>query len=317
MGAAVQALAHPNIALVKYWGKRDDELNIPATPSLAMTLGGFSTMTRVESAATDVVHLDGEQVDDKKITAWLAAVREQFDVPPLRVESTSDFPAASGLASSASGFAALALAVSTICELEWSQAKLCEWARRGSASAARSVHGGFVVMEPRDSACAVSQVLAAAEWDLNVVVAINAKTRKPIPSTEGMTRARATSSYYDAWLSSTQTAFQEGVEAVKARHFDMLANVAETSCRNLHALMLSSAPPLVYWNETTIKCIEAITQMRLQGLDVFYTIDAGPHVKAVCDVKVAQDVTRRLNEVPGVVEVRLGRIGEGARLLVA
>ena len=160
---AATAFAHPNIALVKYWGKSNDELNIPATPSLALTLGDLRTTTRVEESSVDSVLLDGQRARDPKIDSWLARLRQQFDLPPLRVESSSNFPANSGLASSASGFAALTLAISSAFDFGLSLQEQCEWARMGSGSAGRSLHGGFVAQEPDGNSCRVSQVLGESE----------------------------------------------------------------------------------------------------------------------------------------------------------
>lgn len=315
MPGTVRAVAHPNIALVKYWGKRDDELNIPATPSLALTLGGLRTITEIALAEVDSVTLDGRLVTDAKLAAWLARLRRNFDIPPLAIESASDFPSSSGLASSASGFAALSLAVSAICGLEWSTEELCEWARRGSASAARSVHGGFAALEPQATTCVASQVLPADAWDLRVVIAINSESRKATSSTEGMRISRETSHFYDAWLGSTHSAFYTALGAVQGMDFENLANIAEASCRNLHALMLSSNPPLVYWNETTLRCLDLIARMREKGVGVFYTVDAGPHVKAVCEASAAAEVERGLARIQGVREIRVNEIGGAARLV--
>ena len=309
------AYAHPNIALVKYWGKSNDELNIPATPSLALTLGDLRTTTRVEASASDTVVLDGKHVHDDKIEGWLGRLRGVFDLPPLRVESSSDFPANSGLASSASGFAALTLAISNGFELGLSLQEQCDWARIGSGSAARSLHGGFVTLETDGDVCRASQILDANEWNLAIAIAITSDSVKSTGSTAGMTASRDTSPFYDGWLRATIEAFDLGLTAVKTKDFDALARIAESSCRQMHALMLSTEPALIYWNAATLSCIDAVTRMREDGINVFYTIDAGSHVKAVCEADVVPQVSERLNHVAGVHAVIVSNIGGPAQIV--
>lgn len=309
------AYAHPNIALVKYWGKSNDELNIPATPSLAVTLGDLRTTTRIEESSSDAVVLDGVQVQDAKINEWLARLRKEFNLPPLRVESSSDFPANSGLASSASGFAALTISISSAFDLGLSIQEQCDCARLGSGSAGRSLHGGFVALEPGETSCRVSQVLGDGDWDLSIAIAITSDRAKATGSTAGMTASRNTSPFYEAWLRATSVAFESGLRAVKNKDFDALAQISEASCRQMHALMLSTEPALIYWNAATLNCIEEVTRMRDDGLEVFYTIDAGSHLKAVCSASAVKQVRDRLCGVEGVYSVLLSNVGGPAKLL--
>ncbi|MCY4095400.1 MAG: diphosphomevalonate decarboxylase [Gammaproteobacteria bacterium] len=313
---AATAYAHPNIALVKYWGKSDDELNIPATPSLAITLGDLRTTSHVEESASEVVVLDGEVVNDAKLERWLELVRKQYDLPLLHIESSSDFPASSGLASSASGFAALTVAISNAFDLGLSLEDQCDWARLGSGSAARSIHGGFVALEPEEDTCRVSQVLDASAWDLSIVIAITSDRAKTTGSTAGMTASRDASPFYDGWLRATMEAFDQCLVAVRDKDFDTLARIAEASCRQMHALMLSTEPALIYWNAATLNCIEAVTGMHEDGIKVFYTIDAGSHLKAVCEADAESHVSERLSGIEGVHSVITSRIGGPARILV-
>lgn len=309
------AIAHPNIALVKYWGKSNDELNIPATPSLAVTLGGLRTRTQVAESSSNAVVVDGTDLQDAKINGWLGRLRRQFNLPPLRVESSSDFPASSGLASSASGFSALTLAISNAFNLDLSIDAMCDWARQGSGSAARSLHGGFVALEPEESTCGVSQILDENTWELAIAIAINSDQVKTTGSTAGMTASRNTSPFYDGWMKATTGLFDRGLEAVQSRDFDALAQIAEASCRQMHALMLSSEPALIYWNAATLNCIKEITNMRDDGLAVFYTIDAGSHVKAVCKADVVDTVSARLSRTEGVHSVLVSNIGGPAQIV--
>lgn len=309
------AIAHPNIALVKYWGKQDGPGNLPATPSLSITVAGLSTTTRVETAARDSLRINGEVRRESKVEALLDAMRDTFEVPPLAIDTRNDFPTGAGLASSASGFAALVTAIDGEFDLGLTPQERSAWARRGSASAARSIFGGFATLARGDGTWAGAELLARDAWPLEVVIAVTDETAKPVSSSEGMERSRTTSPFYDAWCRSTEADFETACRAVEERDFEPLSEVAEHSCLKLHALMLTSRPALLYWNQATIAAIETIRRLREAGTPVFYTIDAGPQVKAVCAPGHGGPVAALLTKSPGVLRVIRGRLGDGARLV--
>jgi len=305
--------AHPNIALVKYWGKAPGPGNVPATPSLSITLDTLSTTTEVEDAARDTFVLDGALVADRKVEDCLARLRKRWDIPPLAIRSANNFPTAAGLASSASGFAALITAVDAHCALNMTAEERSDHARQASGSAARSVFGGFVALQgPHWHG---ETVLDAHEWPLRVVIAIAETERKAVSSSEGMRRSADTSPYYPAWIDTTRNDFVAALPLVRARDFAGLAELSESSCLKMHGLMLSSRPGLLYWNAATMTCMHRIRRMRLDGLPVFFTIDAGPQVKAVCLPEAEQTVVEALSSLEGVQRVLTAGIGQGARLL--
>lgn len=306
------AVAHPNIALVKYWGKRPGRGNVPATPSLSITLDGLTTRTRVDAATEDSLEINGERRQDAKVAGLVAALREDFALPAMRITSCSNFPVGAGLASSASGFAALVTAVNETFALGLPATARVAWARRGSASAARSLFGGFVALDPDAGA---TTVLDRDEWPLEVVIAVTSDAAKAVSSTEGMERSRNTSPFYGAWMQSTATDFDEACRAIRHRDFEALAVTAEHSCLKLHALMLSTRPGLLYWNAATIDAIRAVRALRAAGTPVFFTIDAGPQVKAVCLPAAAATVADRLRELTGVKRVVRVGLGAGARVV--
>lgn len=306
------AHAHPNIALIKYWGKAAGPGNVPATPSLSITLDTLTTTTTVAQARTDSVHLNDAPVVDPKINACLARLRERFPVPPLSIRSSNNFPTAAGLASSASGFAALVTAIDSLCGLGLSAAERSGLAREASGSAARSVFGGFVALE--GPAWQARPLLAHDAWPLRVVVAVTDTGAKAVSSTEGMRRSAATAPFYDAWVSSTVEDFTAALSLVAARDFSALAELAEHSCLKMHALMLSSRPGLLYWNATTLACLHRLRALRESGCSVFFTVDAGPQVKAVCLPDHEAPVAAALAAVPGVTQVLRAGLGNGAWL---
>lgn len=319
------AQAQPNIALVKYWGKRDVALNLPAVGSLSITLDRLWTRTAVRflpGEADDRVRLNGrsDATTAQRVVACLDLLRERAGVDwRAQVDSHNNFPTAAGLASSASGFAALVCAGAQALGLDLDRSELSRLARRGSGSAARSVFGGFVEWargERADGADSVAHpVLAAAMWPLRVAVALTSTAVKDVGSSEGMRRTVETSPFQAAWVAAQEGDLERARQAIRARDFEALADVAEHSCLKMHALALAAQPGLLYWNGATVECLQRVRALRRQGLPVFFTVDAGPQVKAVCLPQAIAPVTAALREVPGVVEVLDCGLGEDVRVL--
>lgn len=309
---AATAIAHPNIALVKYWGKAPGPGNIPAGPSLSITLDTLTTHTRVSIADQDELYIDSAPAEDTKVRACLADLRAHYDVAPLRIETSNNFPTAAGLASSASGFAALVTAIDHACALGMDAATRSRFARRASGSAGRSIFGGVVALSGPE--WTGTTILSPTDWPLQVVVAITNAGRKSVSSSVGM-RLSERSPYYPAWVESTAADFAAAQNAVIERDFGRLAEIAEHSCLKMHGLMLATPPGLLYWNAASTACLHAIRQLRETGSEVFFTMDAGPQVKAVCLPESTQQVARTLADVPGVQRVLVAGLGEGARIV--
>ena len=308
------AHAHPNIALVKYWGKQEKPGNLPATPNLSISLAGLTTVTHVSDAPSDTFILNSKETSDPKLVRWLEALRGTFDVPPLQIDSGNDFPTSAGLASSASGFAALITAINAHCDLGLNQEMCSEWARVGSASAARSIFGGFVALVPPQ--WQATPMAKRDHWPLEVVVAVTSNEPKSVNSGEGMERSRLTSPYYNAWVRDATTDFAAASEAIERRDFLSLAAVAELNCLKMDSIMLTSQPTLSYWTPASIACMDRVRSLREEGHDVFFTVDAGPQIKAVCLPASADAVASALSETPGVLEVIRSSLCEGARVVL-
>lgn len=326
----VTARAGTNIAFVKYWGKRDKVLNLPATGSLSLTLAELGSETRVRFApdagepdGRDRVLLAGSPADDRfagRVRGFLDLVRARAGVRlPAEVSTTNSVPTAGGLASSASGFAALALAATRAAGLQLSPAELSVVARRGSGSAARSVFGGFVEMAPGsalDGADAhAEQLLGPDAWDVRLVVALTTRAQKPLGSTMAMERTAATSPYYAAWVESTARELPEARAAVAARDLPRLGAIAERSALRMHACALSADPAIIYWNPTTLAAIQAVLALRAAGTAAFFTIDAGPHVKVLARPEDAEDIAAALRKVAGVQDTIVAAPGPGAQVV--
>ena len=310
---STQAIAHPNIALVKYWGKQERAGNFPATPNVSITLSTLTTHTQVADAETDGFFLSGVQMEDNKINKLLAELREVFTIQPLRIDSHNNFPTGAGLASSASGVAALVTAINAHCQLGLSTELLSGWARRGSASAARSICGGFVALVP--PLWSAQSLYPIEHWPLNIIVAVTSEAPKAITSTLGMDASRLTSPFYKTWLNGATDDFAEANDAIARQDFPRLGAIAELNCLKMHSVMLTTQPTLNYWNPATIACMETVRKLREQGHGVFFTIDAGPQVKAICLPDDTQAVQTALDKVPGVIRTINCTIGTGARVL--
>jgi diphosphomevalonate decarboxylase len=233
------------------------------------------------------------------------------------VHSRNDFPTGAGLASSASGFAALVTAAAAALELSMPVQELAAIARLGSGSAPRSLLGGVVLLTNEGDATRCEQLSAPADWPLHVVVAVTTSEKKEISSREGMAISARTSPFYPSWVESHAADLAAGRDSIRARDFTRLAELAEHNCLKMHAVMQSSRPPLVYWNPATVACLHAIRALRTAGVPVFFTIDAGPQVKAVCLPDARAQVTRELSAIPGVQRILQSPLGEGARLTSA
>jgi diphosphomevalonate decarboxylase len=315
------AIAQPDIAVVKYWGKRDLARNLPAVGSISVTLSSLFTQMQVEfdRALTDDVLL----VNDAENRTLLARVSNCLNIvagpdrPAARVSSKSNFPIAAGLASSASAFAALVVAADAAFGSSLPRERLASLAGRASGSAARSLLGGFVELENHADDITVTSLLSAADWPLEIVVAITAPGPKPVSSGDAMEISRRTSPFYDRWIEQQAGDLSEARAAIQQRDLQRLGAVAEHNCLKMHSVMWGSRPPMIYWNSATIACMQTIRELQAKGVAVFFTIDAGPQLKAICSAADAATVRAALAATAGVVEVMQSGVGDGARLAVA
>lgn len=313
------AVAQSNIALAKYWGKSDLASNTPAVPSLSMTLEGMQTRTSVTFdplLGADELQLDGQLVTGRaqaRVVKLLDEVRAEADTTLFaRVVSHNDFPTAAGLASSASGFAALALAARAAAGLADDAARASDLARRASASAARSLYGGYVALDAAPSPA--RRVAPAEHLPLELLVAVTQQGPKDVGSTEGMEHTRRTSPYYDAWLEAAPALMARIEAAVRAADFETLGPLIEQSALLMHASMWGAAPAIVYFSPTTLAVMQAVKALRSQGVLAYCTMDAGPHVKVVTRPNDATRVEQVLRATNGVLRTIHCRLGPDARV---
>lgn len=311
------AQAQPNIALIKYWGKRDAERNLPAVSSLSLTLDSLWTRMTVEfdpALRTDRLELNGEAA-----SGLLPRVSRCLDLVAgasrahAAVTSECNFPIAAGLASSASAFAALVVAASDAAKVNADALTLARLAGEVSGSAARSLFPGIVLLTADSSEILVETI--CNDWPLELVVAVTDDSSKAVSSSKAMQRSAGTSPFYAAWVEQQEQDIATAVDAVSSRDFSALAAIAEHNCLKMHSLTWTSRPPVVYWNQATMACMQTVRDLQADGVPVFFTIDAGPQLKAVCLADASNAVASALEATPGTRRILQSGLGAGARRL--
>jgi len=317
------AIAHPNIAFIKYWGNRDDALRLPLNGSISMNLSGLESRTTVqfdEALEHDTFELNGEfqsSASLQRVSQFLDYVRRLVgSTSYARVSSTNNFPTGAGIASSASAFAALALAASKAAGLDLDQKDLSRLARLGSGSACRSVPDGFVEWLPgKDDASSYAVSIAPKDhWDLVDAVAVVSQEHKPIGSTSGHKLAHTSPLNAQRVLDAPER-LKNCRDALLERDFAGFADVVELDSNYMHAVMRTSNPPLVYWEPATEVLLWQVWQWRKQGHAVCATVDAGPNVHVLALKNELEWLKDALVELPGVKKVLIGEPADGARLV--
>ena len=318
------AYAHPNIAFIKYWGNRDDALRLPVNGSVSMNLAALRTKTSVtfrdDLKDGDVLTVNGQEVTGASLNRaakFMDEVRrlsgeERF----AEIVSENNFPMGAGIASSASAFAALALAGSAAAGLDLSEQDCSRLARMGSGSACRSVPGGFCEwLYGSGDADSVSVSIAPAEhWDLTDLIAVISGEHKKVGSSAGHGMA-ATSPYQNARVADAPARIEKCRAAILNKDFAALAEVSERDCLLMHAVMMTSTPPLLYWEPASIALVKGVKAWREEGIPCFCTLDAGPNVHILCPSEAADEIRSRVERVPGVKDILSSGPGGKAALL--
>lgn len=323
MNEQATALAHPNIAFIKYWGLRDATHRIPANDSLSMNISGLFTRTTVtldSSLDADVLVLNGQQA------AGASLERAQRFMDRIRrlagnhthtlIESDNNFPIGAGVASSASGFAALALAGSAAYGLNLPEPSLSSLARFGSGSASRSIPGGFVEWrtDPETGNSYASSFAPADHWDLVDCIAVLSESHKKTGSQAGM-RLAGTSPLQSARVADAARRVRLCREAILNQDFDAFAAITELDSNLMHAVMMTSEPPLFYWQPESLAIMQAVKSWQAEGVPVTYTLDAGPNVHLICRQGALSEVLSRLRQMPGLINILNGHTAGPAQLL--
>lgn len=321
----VTAISPANIAFIKYWGNRDENQRIPFHGSISMNVTGAQTETTVEFSpdlTEDELVIDGQPAPAKelqRVSVVLDQVRQKSGLNDrAKVTSTNSFPKGAGIASSASAFSALAIAASAAAGLELSKEQLSALARLGSGSASRSIPDGFVEWLPGEdhkSSYAVS-LYPPNYWDIVDVIAIVSGAEKKVGSTAGHALAQ-TSRLYPARLATMPERIVKIKEAMAQKNFTAFGQILEEESYNLHAIMMTSHPGILYWTPATVEVLHTVETWRENGLEAYCTMDAGPNVHIICQGKDLETIQEKALMIPGVQKIIVGKPTNGAQVVTS
>jgi len=317
------AQANPNIAFIKYWGNRDNTLRLAMNGSISMNLDGLYTRTSISfqpSLPFDQLIINGHEITGtglNRVAYILDIVRGMANIHEhAEIVSENNFPAGAGIASSASAFAALALAGSQAAGLNLTEPELSRLARRGSGSASRSIPGGFVEWQvgTTDEDSFAFSIAPAEHWKLVDCIAIVSASHKKTGSTEGHAIA-PTSPLQAARVADTPRRLDLCRNAILTKDFEAFASIVELDSDIMHSVMMTSTPALHYWKPASLAVMNAVRQWRSEGLSACYTVDAGANVHVICLEAESQTVNKRLREIDGVEDVLVARAGGPAHII--
>jgi len=316
------AKAHTNIALIKYWGKRNEILKLPMNNSLSLTLDALYTKTTVEFQSdleNDTFYLNGnvkQGTSLQRVKDFLHLIRRASGKNEYAlVQSENKVPTAAGFASSASGFAALAAAATKAVGMDLNDKDLSRLTRQGSGSACRSIYGGFVEWQQGKELDGSDSFAVQLErenyWDIRVAAVVLFEEEKTVSSSEGMKRTVDTSVFYQGWVDSIPADLNAMKAGIQEKDFEKVGTIAEANCLRMHGTTLGSNPPFTYWLHGTLAVMETVQKMRREGIPVYFTIDAGPNVKVLYLPEHEEIVKEALHAIPGVTNLVLSRLGQG------
>src|SRR3990167_4286413 len=314
------AIAPSNIAFIKYWGKKDEELSLPANGSISVNLSNLTTTTTVEfnkNLKVDDITINGKKDGKKTDRAiqHLNRIRASARISTkAKVVSRNNFPTAGGLASSASGFAALSVAGTKAAGLSLHKKELSILARQGSGSACRSIPDGFVEWldgDTNETSYAVS-LYPPSFWDLSIVVVLAGSEEKSVLTSEGMQLVKS-NSFYPVRLSHIGEKIRKMKQYMKEKDFEKLGSLVEAEAQELHSMVMTSTPPIIYWQPLTIKVVRLVQEIRRKYFPVCFTIDSGPHVCIICEKKNQDLLIQKLRQY-NIQDFIINRPSLGTRL---
>lgn len=307
----ITAVAPANIAFIKYWGKRSGVYRIPLNDSISMNISGATTTTTVEFSPTlkhDDISFFHETMTDnerERISKHLDRIRKLAHTKTFaRVVTKNSFPKGTGIASSASGFAALTVAATRALHIHLSEQAETVLARIGSGSACRSIPDGFVWWHAgkKSSDSYAESAYPPTWWSIRDLICVVSKEVKKISSTSGMDTIK-TSPYWKTRIQGIPDKIEGVKRAIKEKDIHALGNLIEEDAISMHCVMMTQSPPLFYWNETTVRVMDSVYELRRNGIAAYYTIDAGPNVHIICEEKNESIVYDAVKNILGVQSV--------------
>ncbi|MCX6801065.1 MAG: diphosphomevalonate decarboxylase [Candidatus Diapherotrites archaeon] len=323
----VTVKANANIALTKYWGKKDAALKTPWNSSTSVTLEGLETTTTVDfdkQYKKDIFILDGKECAEE--TDEYKEVKEQLDIIrkkakmnlKAKVVSKNDFPTAAGFASSASGLAALTFGAAKAAGLNLSVEELSKISRMGSGSASRSLIDGFAIWhkgERADGEDSFAEQIAPKEFwpEFRILGCVISKKAKKIKSRAGMAQSVKTSPIFKQWYEHAEIDAQKMVELIKKKDFVALGELAQHNCILMHACAMTTLPPIIYWAPGSLEVMHRVLELQDEGVKCYFTLDGGPQVKIICLEKDVPKIKEEIKKLEGVHEIIECKPGLGPR----
>lgn len=311
----VKIQTHANISLNKYWGKRDEKLFLPTKNSLTVSLSELTTTTfiqKIDSQQEDLITLNGNPATEnhkQKIVDFLNLFRKKFNIQShFSILTHNNFPTAAGLASSSSGFSALALGLNQICNLGLSKKELSILARQGSGSACRSIYGGFVLWHKGQRAdgldCYAEQIFDHNHWpELRIIVVVVENQQKFLSSREGMQMTVATSKSYQSWLEKSEQRLPKLINAITNKDFTTVGKLAQEDWADMQKTMLDTKPQLNYWTPTSNKVINKVKKFCENNIECYFTTEAGPNLKILCLENNQDIIKNEIAKIGGVMQL--------------
>lgn len=316
------AVAPSNIAFIKYWGRKNEKLRLPTNGSISMDLSDLVTTTTVEFSSDleeDIVIINKQTLgnEKEKVVNHLDRVRKLANInQKAKVVSENNFPTGTGLSSSSSGFAALTVACVNAAGLKLSEKELSILARQGSGSACRSIPDGFVEWLDGDTSktsYAVS-LYPPDYWNIVDVVAIVSTGQKDVSTSEGQ-KSAFSSPFYSVRLERIKDKLQELKHAIKTKDFTKFGEITEVEALELHAIMLTSNPSLIYWTPGTLELMKCVKKWRAEGLEVYFTVNTGQNIHLLAQKRDLENLQRKLKEVKEVLNTIINYPSKGAYII--
>ena len=315
--------AHANIALIKYWGKIDEDLHIPYNNSLSLTQDSLYTDTKVRFSSDfseNIFILNGERQSKKEtanLSAFVDIFREKFNINlHCEIKSYNSMPTAAGFGSSASAYAALAGAINFALELNLSLQDLSILARLGSGSACRSIFPGFVEWHKgTDNKSSFAESIDPADWGICTITVATDKSKKKLSSRLGMQASVQTSPFYELWPKIAEASLLDIKTAIKERDIDKIGQIAEHNALCMHSLTLSSKPAFTYFNSNTLLAMDYVKVLRKEGFTVHFTIDAGPNLVLICPETESLEIKAKFSQAFPNANLLISKAGKGIQRL--
>lgn len=312
---------HANISLIKYWGKRDEHLFLPTKSSICTALSELTTTTTIarSESNSDEITINWQTAPEQsqtKIVNFINLFRKTYDIKEyFSINTHNNFPTAAGLASSSSGFAALALALNAFCKLNLTNNQLSILARQGSGSACRSIFGGFVVWhkgnKPDGSDSYAAQIFRPEYWpEFRILVVVIRNDAKKVSSREGMRITTDTSPSYQSWLTKSAQRIPLMIDALKNKNIEAVGELTEADWADMQQTMLDSSPQLDYWTPASHAVMKSVQTLRSSGYPCYFTTEAGPNVKVICLEKDVDSIKNTIQSIDGVLDIITCKVAE-------